>query len=720
MAWHYYGASATVTAETWKGLLDFDRACSGPDQRCWLCTELTPWNRAMHGLAFELVELRPGKLRLQSMPHGDADFKRGRPTATAEASFLLSWLLQHHPCIEELNVAYNLHPSNDGKHTPFPIRLRPASGSDSRRTIRYLELEGCIDDRLSTVLGAQHSSFGLEDLDAVGGLESVRLSYKQISPKLAALLAKLLRRNAGSIKSFEIFNDEGPRHVNEALRYLFNCESLRLLAYHCGGRPSSMNSVARLLHSSTALKELTIAQIASTEQMSLIAKELEANTTLTLLNVHVGGAICSPEPVFTALCANATLKELQVTDCHIRGECGRALALLLLKNTGLRHLYIGDVEMSESSMFLLADALALNTTLESLHFSSEMLPEYGVAALCKALRTNKTLKKLIFTDFEWVEDFSTEPVSRQISKGDLYDRVQLTWTEPDLPGLTAALNLSSAGLERLYLLHFPNLSVGRLKLLFNALASNTSVRTLGVRIEEDPREKGRALCKALRSNRTIQFLDLYVDCDEYKFVGEVFRALEENAGITKMHLGIGSVRRFETATALSHLLAHNTTATKCFLTFFDKLYPKFVQEISQGMLQNRTIVKFGLRHNLPCDEASFPLFEAVRRNRGALNRAVDFVVSPSIDRQCAEGFERFSGRPYFLKQLKKGAGKTESEALLGIAAAERYLRANFLLITGIVQHSVQCHPAECTQVDALNSDCWLAIVRHLKLADVVA
>ncbi|XP_077549284.1 uncharacterized protein LOC144162571 [Haemaphysalis longicornis] len=710
-----------VTIDTWKGELDFDRACNGPEQRCWLCTELTPWNRAMHGLAFELAELRPGKLRLRSMPHGDGDFEKDLETAAAEASFLLSWLLQHHQCIDELRVGYGCHPGFGKTETPFPIRLRPSTGSDSLRTVRSLELQAYASTRSSSLGGVYHDCYKLEDLDAVRGLERLELEFTKITPNFDVELAQLLRRNAGSIKTFKLCHVEVPRHVNKALRYLFNCESLTLSSFHCwGDRIPGMNSVARLLHSSTALKELCIFQIASARQMSAIVEELEANTTLEKLAVHVAAAVCCPEPLFTVLGRNTTLRELEVTGCRISRMCGHSLASLLLSHySGLRHLHLGDVEISGLSLLLLAVALSANTTLESLHLSDEMLPINGVAPLCKALSTNKTLKKLRFTGFKWPQS-SRDALARQLSEDDLYGRVQLPWTQPDLPGLLAAQCSSLEGMKELHLPDICSLSLTGLEQLFDALASNTCVRTLKVRVKEDPGEKGRALCDMLRANRTIECLDIMINKDTYKFVEEVCRALAENVGITKMLLGIDEIHEFETATALSHLLAHNTTATKFFFGSMTSLYPEFVEEFSQGMLQNKTIVKFGLARNLLCDEASFRFFEAVRKNQGALNRAVDFVVSPSIDRQCAEGFERFSGRPCLLKELKKGAGKTESEALLGIAAAERYLHANFLLITGIVQHSIQCHPAEGTQVDALNSDCWLAIARHLKVADVVA
>ncbi|KAH9366057.1 hypothetical protein HPB48_007885 [Haemaphysalis longicornis] len=390
-----------VSTDTWKDQLDFDRPCTGPEQRCWLCTQLTPWNRVMHGLAFELVELRPGKLRLRSNPQDDEDLERSGETVAAEASFLVSWLLQHHRCIDELDVAYGTHPGSGKKEEPFLIRLPRSTGSGPGRTIRGLKIEESASACWNTITFTYHDCYKLEDLGDLSGLETLKLDFNKIKPELAAEFAKLLRRNASSIKRFEISKATIPRQVNKALRYLFSCESLTISSYHdCLHRSPSMTSVARLLHSSTALKELSVAPIASRRQMDAIAKELETNTSLTKLGVYIGEQRCCPEPVFTALQRNTTLKELEVTDCRIMGVCGLALPLLLKKNTGLRLLYIGGVDMSELCLACLAVTLKVNTTLETLHISSEILPMNGVAALFNALRVNKTLKKLVLPDFQ--------------------------------------------------------------------------------------------------------------------------------------------------------------------------------------------------------------------------------------------------------------------------------------------------------------------------------
>lgn len=395
-----------VTTDTWEGQLDFVRACTYPDQRCWLCTELTPWNQAMHALAFELVELQPGKLRLQSGQHGYGAIDWDRATDAAKASFLVSWLLQHHRCIDELKVAYGVYLGFREKATPFPISLRPAAGSGFRRSLRVLDLQQDASACFDTIAGVSRDCYELVDLDAVAGLESLKLDFTYIKPKFAAELAMLLRRNAGSIKRFEINDVMVPCQVNRALRYLFSCESLTISSYNYGcDCLRSVSSVVRLLHSSTALKELSIAPIASRRQVDAIAKELETNTSLTKLSVHMAKKRCSPEPVFTALRANATLKELRVTYCRISEECGQALALLLRENTGLSLLHIGDVDISEFCLLQLAAALKVNATLETLHLLSRMLPTNGIAELCKALLINKTLKKLLFSDFECPQVF---------------------------------------------------------------------------------------------------------------------------------------------------------------------------------------------------------------------------------------------------------------------------------------------------------------------------
>ncbi|KAH6931592.1 hypothetical protein HPB50_025660 [Hyalomma asiaticum] len=171
---------------------------------------------------------------------------------------------------------------------------------------------------------------------------------------------------------------------------------------------------------------------------------------------------------------------------------------------------------------------------------------------------------------------------------------------------------------------------------------------------------------------------------------------------------IGKLRR--TAKDISYFLAHNKTATTFYLTSMTPfLFSKFVSPFSKGMWQNKFIVDFKLGRVMSCSDESFTVCEAVRRNKAALNRAVDFVLEHKADRNSAEAFELFSKTPLVLSRVVGLTGKTEAEVLLDIVSATNFLIDNYLIITGVVQSSVECHPAEGTQADALNKDCWRAI-----------
>ncbi|KAL1469660.1 hypothetical protein MTO96_040950 [Rhipicephalus appendiculatus] len=72
------------------------------------------------------------------------------------------------------------------------------------------------------------------------------------------------------------------------------------------------------------------------------------------------------------------------------------------------------------------------------------------------------------------------------------------------------------------------------------------------------------------------------------------------------------------------------------------------------------------------------------------------------------------------RKLVEIADLSDEEAQLGVAAAEMRRREKYLMLAGIVRRSVVCWPADTTQIDALNADCWCAIARYLKVSDICA
>lgn len=607
----------------WNDRLDLERKCDTLDsgQKCWLINDLTAWNQVMHGLAFEIIETRPGKLLLHSIPRGKAG---GDNTAAArQASFLVSWLLKRHWCIDEFSVTCAVPCGRPLEETPFPIRLRPSLGA--KRSLRFLEIE----ERPAAALAVR-------DVDAVIDLEVVKISARMVRREFAAEVEELIRCNANSIKSLDISDmNRLPRNIIKALDGLVKCESLRVcsLMDFIRGLPDAQ-SVAHLMRTSTALKELTVDPVIES-QITLAAKALECSSTLTKLTLFIPDLAVLPRALFPALEVNTVLKELCLAGfCCIDAECGQAIASALRKNSCLRGINIKDVQIDYDSMAEWPDALAKNRTLEWLQLKSREMPLKGISALCKILQENKTLKNLLFGGFLASQE-EREILAEQLTEYKCYGRVQLPWVDADLMGLTAAVTSPWECPEKLYLLNVCQLSEACLGPLCEAVASSKGVRLLCLTVRGDTEGRGGALCQMLKVNRSIKrlFLNMTDDRDG-DFPRDVFHALAANKTITHLIIRLDSVERVDTAAALSYMLAHNRTVSSVTLWFATNVQAQFFQEVSRGMSLNRIVVELKLLSEaVTCDTANFPAFEARRRNRAALNRAVDFVLTHRADRR---------------------------------------------------------------------------------------
>ncbi|KAK8757306.1 hypothetical protein V5799_005063 [Amblyomma americanum] len=208
----------------WKNQLNFSKACTlmGPEDRCWLITELPSWNRILCGLAYELVEPLPGNLSLKCLPYGAVD--RGPTAAVREAASMVSRLLQHHRCINDLHVVCTTD-ANEAtlKRGAVPIRLRPASGRDAIHNIRHLEVKTCRAEVLNT-LGCSC----IPEEDIVGVCDPEKLKINSAGGEFEAGLTKFLRRNSCFLKAVEFAGMNLSRRLVDSLQCLKRCESLVL------------------------------------------------------------------------------------------------------------------------------------------------------------------------------------------------------------------------------------------------------------------------------------------------------------------------------------------------------------------------------------------------------------------------------------------------------------------------------------------------------------
>ncbi|KAH7980277.1 hypothetical protein HPB49_014457 [Dermacentor silvarum] len=344
-----------------------------------------------------------------------------------------------------------------------------------------------------------------------------------------------------------------------------------------------------------------------------------------------------------------------------------------------------------------------------------------LSAIANALVTNLTLTKRArgfhsFSAHPTIAVCSRMSLTRQLLVDGCYDRVRLgPWTEPGLRFLLALLPSQHTGPEQLWLPNIGQLSHNTVRDLFNVLASSKSVKHLVVEVKLTPDARVAALCEALKMNGSVSYLHITIGNE--LSARNVLHALSVNAAITKLDITLRVPSEEQTMGAFSSMLQHNNSLTKVSVCLYVRRRSRFMEAIAQGLSRNKLVVEFWSWAN-GYEYVPFAILEAVRRNKCALNRALEFVLKTREDRHSAECFDRFSARSCLLTNLTEVTGVSEVEARLVVVSAKHRLQEKYLVLTGVVRHSLVCRPAEVTQIDALNEDCWRAIPRYLRISDV--
>ncbi|KAH6924781.1 hypothetical protein HPB50_024587 [Hyalomma asiaticum] len=698
------GCSAVPT-DRWKGQLDFDRPCGAvsSDETCWLCEDICAWNRAMHGLAYELVETRPRTLLLRYMTN--VEVERDPPTAAREVSFLVSWLMSHHPCIQELEVKCAVRADDPSSRPYFPIHIRHESPAQPCRRLRFLDI---------TESSSAH--LNLEDMDAIVGLETLFIDAGETNKYFTAKIEALLERNHESLKRVSICEHSPKRREGlRLLESLVACEWITLKSPHNKSKMPDMDSVVTLMRTSTNLKEVTVQPILQGE-VPVIARALESNLTLTKVSLYVEtrGSI---EELFRALQMNKHLSELGLYSCvFVKSSCMRAIASALENNDTLKALYMGSVFLDNcQGVGQWSEALSKNNTLQFLRIYCGNFSMNDISVFCKALQVNKSLKTLMLPGVIGSQEERTS-LAQQLLADDCYDRVELgPWSEAFLKVLLPVLASSPRSPEQIWLPDIGELSRDTVSTFCSALASNKKIRNVTVDVNGEPDARVALLCSALAKNRFIQVLCVHIENGES--AKEILRALALNTALSELEITLRVASDEDTAAAFSDMLSSNNAMTSISVCLNVDHPRLFVDAIAQGISNNRRIVTLGCWTR---GESSVPsiVLESVRRNKCALNRAMEFVLQRREDKHTAECFELFLGRPCLTASLTETTGMSDVQARVEVASAKLRLREKYFVLTGVVRRSVVCWPADGTQIEALNPDCWRAIASYLSVSDI--
>ncbi|XP_070396258.1 protein NLRC3-like [Dermacentor albipictus] len=700
--------SEHIVARLTKRGLDFDRACQYDQYHadCWLCHDLDRWSKVLHPVSFELVEAEPARLAIRSTQtnrrrYSDED-------ELYDAAYVFCWLPKAHRCVQRIVM--------EGQGTVLFYRpaftLALALGRSVN--VQHLKLHGGHE----TPVCEEELSEGLAGLERLRSFEFSRFT---INASMSRCVANLLRRNARHLTAVSFsHNNMSQKCVNRLLRALQSCRHLGELSL-LGNNVSkgNVNSVARLLRVAKSLTKLTLDQsLGNNVSLFAVSEALQANTSL--LELHIGQCDTRFEPLFEALIANKTLKHLDLNGCNINGSNAESLATALRSNVGLKKLELKDAHVDADSMVTLAHGLETNSALELLDLRDNTATVRAINTFCRMLRNNKTIKSVQFSEVEATE-LERSTLSFQMAQDKGYSRMQMTWAEPDLPPLSAAMALPSESPTELHLSDANEVAEVSISALFENLATNEHVRTVTVETRAERRQIALAFCRVLALNQTIQNLEfsMALDDSDHGLFGTVAKALATNNTVSQVCFRSSEIS-LRSLKSIAFMLSKNTAITKLELNITRSVPIKRLAILSRALVKNQSVVDFTLTSVPDANRVSFRMFTSIRRNTSLLNMAVRFLTHQRLDRQAAVAFEALSEKASLVPHIMKVTEQTEDKAKKDVQSAKRYIQSNYFQLAGIVRESVVCHLGLGRQIDTLNHDCLCSITRYLKLSDIVS
>ncbi|XP_042150182.1 NLR family CARD domain-containing protein 3-like [Ixodes scapularis] len=405
-----------------------------------------------------------------------------------------------------------------------------------------------------------------------------------------------------------------------------------------------------------------------------IGQALAANSTLELL--MIGGNSIGPtgaQAIASSLELNTTLTYVDLQCNHLDNSGAVFLARMLQSNKTLRTLDMGRSFIRSDGIVAIADSLTNNPTLLELSIDGSLFTEEAVAAFARLVASKKTLKHFHATPGcclrsaapfkEFVEalalnrllagiEFSAEyPCSMQT----LLQKLRCHETLRDLSIQTNALDTS---------------------LLFNALASNRSVRTFEVDSVLSLRSL-MALANLLRVTTTIRPVTV-MDKVRNTSLMWLVRGLASNSSIWR------------------------------FRDCSNKLGVSLGRTIATMLVENITLSVLIL-DAAPVDE---------------LGLVTLFVLKIATDNSSAAAFQLYRRNEYFVHELSlrpEGLSAFSVDSL--VCEANKYILENYFVITGVVKGELVClrpqrRTALTAQLDELNAYCLYVVASYLKVSDV--
>lgn len=308
-------------------------------------------------------------------------------------------------------------------------------------------------------------------------------------------------------------------------------------------------------------------------------------------------------------------------------------------------------------------------------------------------------------------------LSAELDRLKCHGRIQMAWNHWYTPGLSSALLDEPSRCPKvlhLNTLSFPGKS---LSIVCSAVAASVHLEELEVMFCKASSGHVESVCEALRENKSLKSVTLREDSESLRAVATAAKCLIANEFVTVLELYCNSIDE-ASADMLALLLVENKSIWMLRISSWNKLVPACRETLSRAFVQNHFITVL-LSSSSWGEAYNRAVREVLTRNYKHLRQAARFVVGKNREKVCAEAFEHFRSKDQLLRCATFMSGMSEAEERAAEKAAELFIERNYLFINRVVCHKVECHAGRGTQIDQLNSDCWLAIVKYLKVSDVI-
>lgn len=680
---------------------------SSPYKDCWLCEAVTHWNFCLRCFCLELEEEEPGNLCLRTLSNAwryeiDTFDDNG---VSYNTIYVLKRLSRQHRCIKRLSLSHDVFAS---LRAPPPIETVTASA------VECIEISGGATYYWNLLLNA---------VGDVVTLKSLRIEGVVVDSNLISRLAELFAANRGCLQELAISASELLPNIPRQLICAVNqCKALTALSIGGHLTLEATTALEQLLQSNKCIQKLSLRDRGSSQAfLSALCSGLSLNFSPTELQYEC--ANLNFGELLKLLRFNRVLKHLVLSGDKrkpgmFRKHDGMSLNTLLAHNTGLCSLAVRHCTWTLDAAEEVATGISLNGSLERFDLSQCHLTFNAVLTLCNGLDTNDTLKLLVFHP---TEKFVHPPadLSGKLVAAQWFARVVTTWPEAYVPALIKALKVPALCPTELHI-GCSGYSDRSFAQLCAALGSST-VKHLFVKFCNCDCRPAMRLREALIANCSIKTLALQEDSISRDTCFVVAGALSRNRTVTEISLRISELNQ-RNVKYLSSIATSSDALEKVSLNCITTVpwFADYLRGISFWLKRNGTLTGFCIfeeRNGIEFLVAEVK--ECVDKNRRQWNCALKFVLDPCINKGWAEAFESLHKKPRFLLRIAAASGMSLEDASRMVKSAKHFIARNYLLITGVVSQGVTCHPHQRTQVDSLNSDCWLAIGRYLDVSDVL-